>query len=113
MPLSKGVRSNGMIPGHEPTMDPSTAGDNWATTQITEDGTEKHYILPTKKGDKLPSHDGTFMGDAAERFRTTQLNGSPKHYGAFDDDKTAQAFMKSQKKTRLQKMYPSNDKGQD
>lgn len=102
---SKGVQDNGLLPGHEPTMNPSTAGDNWSTFQITEDGVEKHYVLPTRKGDKPPKGDGTFLGDAPERFRTSQLNGSPQHYGAFDTDEAGASYMKSNQKSRASRMY--------
>ncbi len=107
--LSKGVQKNGLLPGHEPTMDPSKAGENWATFEISEGGTPKHYVLPTKKSDNNKANDKTgFMGDAVERFRTSQLNGSPQHYGAFDSDETGSTFMKNNKKSKLKTMYPTN-----
>lgn len=100
--LSKGVQDNGLLPGHDPTLDPSTAGNNWSTFELSEEGIPKHYVLPTKPGDNnKPDDDTGFMGDAVDRFKKTG-----KHYGAFDSDEAGSKFMKSkQKKTTIQKMY--------
>ncbi len=90
--LSKGVMSNGMLPGHEGNLDRSKAGDNWTTAEISEDGIPKHYVLPTKPGDKPPSGDGITMGDTVDRYLKTG-----KHYGAFDSDEAGAAYMKKGK----------------
>ena len=92
-PLSRGVMPNGMLPGHEGNLDPAKAGDNWTTVEISEEGIPKHYVLPTKPGDKPPSGDGISLGDAVERFRKTG-----QHYGAFDTDELGAAFMKRAQK---------------
>lgn len=86
---SKGVMANGMLPGHEGTLDRSKAGDNWATFELSEEGIPKHYVLPTLPGDRPGQPDSDFMGDAVERFRKTR-----QHYGAFDTDEDGAAFMK-------------------
>lgn len=88
-PLSKGVESSGQLPGHAGNLDRSKAGDNWTTAEISEEGIPKHYILPTQPGDKPPSGDGIEMGDAVNRYLKTK-----QHYGAFDSDETAAAYMK-------------------
>lgn len=86
---SKGVPANGMLPGHEPTLDRSKAGENWATFELSEEGIPKHYVLPTRKTDRPANDDTGFMGDAVERFRKTK-----QHYGAFDSDEAGAAHMK-------------------
>lgn len=86
---SKGVLSNGMLPNHQPTLDPAKAGDNWTTVELSEEGIPKHYVLPTKPDDNnTPNDDTGFMGDAVERFKKTG-----QHYGAFDTDEAGAAFM--------------------
>lgn len=87
--LSKGVKPNGMLPGHEPTLDRLKAGDNWATYELSEDGIPKHYVLPTYKGDRPADDESGFLGDAVVRYKRTK-----EHYGAFDSDETALAHMR-------------------
>lgn len=92
--LSKGVKANGMIPGDEPTLDLTKAGQNWSTFQIQQDGTEKHWVLPTRPSDNNVASDETgFRGDAVNRFIKEQKLGTPQHYGAFDTDKAGQDYM--------------------
>jgi hypothetical protein len=103
--LSKGVKPNGMIPGDEPTLDPSRAGDAWSTNQLTDsEGIEKHYVLPTLPGDKPPSGDGIELGDAAKRFQQTG-----EHYGAFDTDERAAEFMRSHKRGLLDSLATAGE----
>lgn len=99
--LSEGAKSNGMLPGGEPTLDPSKAGNNWATFELSEDGIPKHYVLPTRPGDNNKANDETgFMGDAVERYKKTK-----QHYGAFDTDETGAAFMKERQKSKSERRY--------
>lgn len=91
-PFSKGVMSNGMLPGQQGNMDLAKAGDNWSTNEISEGGIPKHYVLPSQPGDRLPSGDGTFLGDAALRYQKTGQN-----YGAFDTDAAGADYMNRQK----------------
>ena len=89
-PLSKGVLENGMLPGHEGNLDPRKAGRNWTTVEIGEDGYPKHYVLPTRPGDRPGKSDGTEFGDAVKRYLRTR-----QHYGAFDSDDAGKAFMRN------------------
>lgn len=103
-PLSKGVMSNGMLPGHEGNLDKTKASDNWTTVQLSEDGVEKHYVLPTRPDDKPPSGDGIVMGSAVDRFLKDH-----KHYGAFDSDETAAAFMQGKSLPKAEDLHLAAD----
>ena len=87
-PLSKGVLPNGQLPGREGNLDPTNAGNNWATFEVSEDGIPAHLILPTQSGDKPPNDATGFLGTAVERYRKTR-----QHYGAFDTDEAGANFM--------------------
>lgn len=92
-PYSKGANpANGMLPGQQGNMDLAKAGDNWSTNEISEGGIPKHYVLPSQPGDRPPSGDGTFLGDAALRYQKTG-----QHYGAFDTDAAGADYMNRQK----------------
>lgn len=86
---SKGAGPDGMLPGGKGNLDPRKAGGAWETHQLGEDGVEKHYVLPTKPGDRPGKPDSGFMGDAVERFKKTG-----EHYGAFDSDEAGQEYMR-------------------
>ncbi len=85
---SKGVNPDGSLPGKEGNLDPAKAGDNWATFEIDQEGIPAHVILPIKPGDRPPSHDGTFLGDAVDRYLKTGQS-----YGAFDTDEDGATHM--------------------
>lgn len=70
-------------------LDRTTAGDNWATVEVGENGYHPTYVLPTQPGDRPANDETGFLGDAWERYKKTG-----KMYGRFLDENSANTYMK-------------------
>lgn len=81
---SEGVNPNGSIPGYEGNLDPTQAGDNWATIGVQKDGLNLTYVVPTIPG-----------GDNSTQALGARLDQSGQHYGAFETDQAGADFMKN------------------
>jgi hypothetical protein len=78
---SEGVNDDGSIPGFEGNLDKSTAGDNWTTIGVQQDGLNLTYAVPILPGDTPDT--------LLQRFKKTK-----QHYGAFETDMDAENFMR-------------------
>lgn len=94
---SKGVNPDGSVPGHKPTLDPATAGENWTTISASEDGNSLVFVVPKnpKFDAYIAAHKEQIDNEELPHPYLEDLKKTHRQYGVYETEQAAADAMRA------------------